>query len=55
VQFHRKHTTAETGASYARTDNVTWSYLAFLAIDETQLAIAKFKTRTFVDSTFSMT
>ena len=40
-----RHCTPWTGTSYARTDNVTWSHLAFAAKDETHLALAKFKTR----------
>ena len=36
-----------TGTSYARIDNATWPHLAFSAVDETKLAIAKFKTRIF--------
>ena len=42
--------TPGTGTSYARTDNVTWSHLAFPAKDETQLAIANLKQGFFVET-----
>jgi len=47
VSQQERLSTPGTGNSYARTDNVTWSHLAFPIKDETPLNIAKFKTRIF--------